>query len=393
MKSLVVAQVALPLVLLVGAGLTLRTLVNLQRVEIGFNARNLLLFDVDPKLIGYKEERLANLYKQMFERIEAVPGVQAVTFSRHPLLAKGYGDDKIYLPGARASAADGKIAPSGNVYLHQVRENFLEAMGIPLLAGRSLKAQDDERAPKVAVVNQTFARRFFPDENPVGKRFGFIADNADEIEIVGLAMDAKYTSQRAEIPPTAYLPWLQKLRSIGAMTFEVRTIGEPTAALAAIRQAVRDVDENLPLNNIRTQIEQADQTLMMERLFAKLLSLFGLLAQTLAAVGLYGSLSYQVSQRTHEIGVRMALGAQGGDVLRLVVRQGMRLALAGIALGLVGAFAVMRVLASLLYGVSAIDPLVFSSVALLLATVALVACLVPARRAMRVNPMIALRHE
>ena len=395
-KSLVVAQVALSLLLLVGAGLMLRTLINLQRVETGFNARNLLLFDVDPDLIGYKDARLANLYRQMFERVEAVPGVESVTFSRDALLAQGESDSDFYLEGATTPGADGKAKPTGNLFLHRVRENFLEAMEIPLLAGRSLKAQDDERAPKVAVVNREFARRFFAGDNPVGRRFGFDADRSNEIEIVGVAKDTKYASQRDEVKPTAYLPWSQALGSVGTMTFEVRTAGEPTSAVAAIREAVRGVDSNLPLSNVKTQIEQADETLAMERLFAKLLSLFGLLAQGLAAVGLYGVLAWSVAQRTREIGIRMALGASRSDVLKMVLRQGMTLTLVGVALGVASAYALTKYLASLtrmLYGVQPADPLTFVLIALLLTLVALLACYLPARRATRVDPMVALRYE
>src|SRR5205085_4181120 len=217
-KSLVVAQVALSLLLLVGAGLFLRTLINLERVETGFNERNLLLFTVEPNLIGYKNERVANLYQQMCERIEAVPGVRAVTFSRMPLLAEGESDRDLFLPGASASA-DSRVKPEGDTYVHQVRENFLATMEIPLLAGRNLTAQDDAHAPRVAVVNQTFVRRFFAGENPIGKRFGFDPDKPGEIEIVGIAKDAKYATQRDEVPPTAYLSWLQELRGMGTATF------------------------------------------------------------------------------------------------------------------------------------------------------------------------------
>jgi predicted permease len=394
-KSLVVAQVALSLLLMVGAGLFLRTLVNLQRVELGFDARNLLLFTVEPRLIGYKDERLANLYQQMFERIEAVPGVQAVTFSRDALLAGGESDRSLFLPGG-APVADGEVKPEGDVYIHQVRENFLGAMGIPLIAGRALAPQDDARAPKVAVVNQAFVRRFLHGENAIGRRFGFDPENTGELEIVGLAGDAKYVHQREEIPPTVYLPWAQELSSAGVMTFEVRTSGDPVSYVAAIRQAASEVDANLPLRDIKTQVEQADEQLAMERLFAKLLGLFGLLAQALAAVGLYGVLAWSVAQRTREIGIRVALGAGRGDVMRMVLRQGMTLTLVGVALGLVGAYALTKYFASLtrmLYGVGPNDPLTFGLTAAVLALVALLACYVPARRATKVDPIVALRYE
>lgn len=394
-RSLVVAQVAISLLLLIGAGLFVRTLVNLQRVEPGFNARNLLIFSVNPNFIGYKDERLTNLYKQMFDRLEAVPGVRSVTFSRMPLLSQGSSDRSLYLPSS-AVGADGTTKQSGNVYLHQVRENFLETMEIPLLLGRGLTTKDDARGPRVAVVNQAFAQKYFPNINPIGQRFGFDSQKTSEVEIVGLARDAKYTRQRDETPPTAYLPWQQELGAVGSVTFEVRTNGDPGSFIAGIRQAVREVDSNLPLNNIKTQIEQADEMLAMERLFAKLMSLFGLLAQQLASIGLYGVVAYSVSQRTHEIGIRMALGANRGSVLKLILKQGMLLTLIGVALGLGGAYVLTKYLESLttmLYGVKPTDPLTYGLAAVLLTMVALLASYIPARRATKVDPLVALRYE
>ena len=361
----------------------------------GFNQQNLLLFRIDPGLIGYKAERLATLYKDLSEQIESVPGVRAVTFSRVPLLSQSMSSRTVSLPGV-APPAEGERSPTDNIYVHTVRENFLEAMQIALLAGRSFTPHDDTPAPRVAIVNQTFATLCFPDENPIGKRFGFDPRKPAEVEIVGLARDAKYARQRDDIPPTIYVPWQQELRSLSSATFEVRTVGEPTVAVAAIRQAVSDVDGNLPIHDVKTQIEQSEQTLAQERLFAKLLTLFGLLAQQLAAIGLYGVMAYSVAQRTHEIGIRMALGANSGDVLKMILRQGMVLTLAGVALGVVGAYVLTKYLASLtsmLYGVRAADPLTFTVVAALLSLVALVACYIPARRATRVDPMVALRYE
>ena len=272
-------------------------------------------------------------------------------------------------------------------------------MEIPLLAGRTFNQQDDERAPKVVVVNQAFANKYFPNENPIGKRFTFNPKKPDEIEIVGLVKDAKYESQRDDIPPTTYLPWRQEARSMGNGTVELRTMRDPTALVAAVRQAMRDIDENLPLTNIQTQVERANETLQMERLFAKLVTLFGLLAQQLASIGLFGALAYAVSQRTHEIGIRMALGANRSDVLKMIMRQGMTLALLGIALGLVGAYVLTKYLESwmglskMLYGVKVSDPLTYGLIAGLLLVVALIACFIPAYRATKVDPMIALRCE
>jgi predicted permease len=392
-RSLVVAQVAMSLVLLIGAGLIIRTLHNLQNVDAGFNRHNLLLFRVDPNLLGYKGDRLVNLYKQMFERVEAVPGVRSVTFTRNALLSGGSSGRDVYLQGAAEASAGGQERGIGETWLHQVRENYLEAMEIPLLSGRSLSAQDDARAPRVAVVNQTFAARFFPGEDVVGKRFGFSPETTNQIEIIGVARDTKYASLREDIRPTLYLSWLQELAGVGAMTFEVRTSTEPAQLVGAIRQAVREVDTNLPISEVKTQAEQVEQSLRMERLFVRLLSFFGLLALLLAAIGLYGVMAYSVAQRTQEIGIRMALGAETKDVLKMVIKQGMILALVGVALGIGSAVGLTRLMKSLLFGVSATDPVTFAEIALLLIVVALLACFIPARRATKVDPMVALRHE
>jgi len=394
-RSLVVVQVSVSLLLLIGAGLLVRTLINLQDIDTGFNENNLLLFSVEPSLLGYKGDRLASLYQRMSERIEAVPGVTATTFSELPLLSFMSSNSSIFLPGAKAGP-DGRFVPSGEVYIQEVRENFLTTMQIPLLAGRSLSPGDGAGAPKVAVINQTFATRFFPNQNPIGKRFGFDHTKPEEFEIIGLAKDAKYTSQRDETPSTAYLCWLQDLPSVGAVTFEVRTTGDPNAAVTVIRHAVREVDSNLPLKDVKTQVEQASETLAMERLFAKLLTLFGLLAQQLAAIGLYGILAWSVSQRTQEIGIRMALGADRGEVLRMIMKQGLALIGVGVSLGLGGAYVLAKYLDSLttmLYGVEPRDLLTFVVAAVLLTFVALLACYFPARRATKVDPLEALRWE
>jgi predicted permease len=393
-RGLVVLQVALSLLLLVGAGLFLRTLLNLQRVDPGFNTRNLLLFSVEPALAGYKDEKLAQLYQRLSERLEAVPGARAVTFSRTRLLAGSTSSRNTYLQGPGGTVREG-----GSIKLHQARENFLEVMEIPLLAGRAFTRQDDERAARVVVVNQTFARKNFPNENPVGKRIGFSENNVDEVEIVGLVKDTKYANQRDDIPPMAYLPWRQELDAMTEATFDLRVTADPKAIIGAVRQAAHEVDANLPLTDFRTQIEQSDQMLTMERLFAKLLVLFGLLAQQLASIGLFGVMAYAVSQRTREIGIRLALGADRGDVLRMILRQGMALALLGVVLGLAGAYALTKYLESrmnlsqMLYGVRLSDPLIYGAIALSLLLVALVACCIPARRAMKVDPIVALRFE
>jgi predicted permease len=392
-KGLVVVQVSVSVLLLIGAGLLIRTLRNLQHVDIGFNAHNLLLFDVEPSMLGYKEDKLVNLYQQTFSRLEAVPGVKAVTFSRNALLSWSSNTSSVFLQ--HVVGPDGKPLDS-DAKVHTVRENFLSTMEIPLLVGRDLAEQDDVRAQRVAIVNQAFAKTHFPNESPIGKCFGFDPEKPCEIQIVGMARDAKYTSQRDEVEPTVYQSWRQSLGRVSRVVFEVRTAGDPTSLVGPIREAMREVDSNLPLSNIRTQVQQADQTLAMERVFAKLLALFGLIAQQLAAIGLYGVMAYAVSQRTQEIGIRMALGADRRKVLLMIVRQGMTLTLIGIAMGLGAAYVLTKYLETLtgmLFGVEARDPWTFLAIAVLLSAVALVACLVPARRATKVDPLTALRYE
>jgi len=394
-KALVVVQVSVSVLLLIGAGLLIRSVRNLQHVDVGFNTQNLLLFSVEPGLQGYREARLVELYQKLFSRLEAVPGVESVTASRVPLLSFAASTSSVFFPGA-ALDSDGTPTSAGDTKLLTVRENFLDTMQIPLLVGRSLGAQDDARAPKVAVVNQMFAQKYFPNDNVIGKRFSLDPTKPGEIEIVGLAKDAKYTSQRDQIEPTAYTPWQQSLRSMRGSTIELRTQGDPANYVTAVREAVREVDSNLPVNDVQTQVDQANETLAMERLFAKLLSLFGVLAQLLAAVGLYGLMAYSVSQRTHEIGVRMALGATRGTVMKMVLQQGMLLTVIGVVVGLGGAYALTGYLESLttmLFGVEPRDPMTFVVIAVVLGLIALVACLVPARRATKVDPVVALRYE
>jgi len=400
-RGLVVVQVALSLLLLVGAGLFVRTLLNLQRVDPGFNTNNLLLFDVTPGANGYKDERLIQVYERIAERLEALPGASKVTFANTAFLADSTNSRGFYLRSALSAAPDanGRIKTTGNSNIVYGRENFLEAIEIPLLAGRSFNRRDDEKAPRVAVVNQTFANKYFSGENPVGKRFAFDAKKPDEYEIVGLAKDAKYATLREEIRPTMYLPYRYQLSWIPGANFQIRTTNDPNSAIAAVRQAVREVDENLPLSNLKTQVEQAGETLRMEKLFAKLVTLFGLLAQQLASIGLFGVLAYAVSQRTHEIGIRMALGASQTDVMKMIVKQGMALAVIGVLLGLGGAYVLTKYLESwmqlskMLYGIKPTDPLTYGVMAVLLMIVALIACYIPARRATKVDPMIALRCE
>jgi predicted permease len=402
-KGLIVGQVALSLMLLVGAGLFIRTLFNLQRVDLGFNQENLLLFRLQPEQGGYKDERLLQFYQRLSERLDNLPGARAATFGRVPLIAQDNWFNDILLPGEIE-----KTAAEHNTARQMVRENYFGTMEIPFLRGRGFTAQDDQRATQVAIVNLTFGRKFFPNEDVLGKRVTIVrASGQREVEIVGVVADTKYETQRQEIQPLIYTPWRQEGAVIGEMHFALRTTGEPTALAATVRQIVRELDGNLPVTEVTTQTARSQATLGQERLYARLLSFFGGLALLLAAIGLSGVLAYSVAQRTNEIGIRMALGAQARDVLQLVIGQGMKLVLLGLACGGLGGYALKRLLASQyfasgawqrqmaeqLYGVEATDPMTLAVIASLLTLVALIACWLPARKAAQVDPLDALRHD
>jgi predicted permease len=393
-KALIVAQVAMSLLLLISAGLFIRTLRNLHHVEAGFDPVNVALFRVDPRLSGYKGEQIGALYERMTERIGTVAGVRGVTFSRHALLAGSWADSILTIPGRPESSGE-----DNGVHRLMVGPNFFGAMGIPLLRGRSVTGHEDASSGKVAVINKTLAQRFFPGEDPVGQRFIFgrlldpkaAPDPGRVIEIVGVVGDVKYRSLRQPVPPTVYEPAAQS--GIGQMAFEVRTEGDPGRVIPGIRAAVREVDSKLPLFELTTQADLAEESLARERLFARLTGAFGLMAAVLASIGLYGVMAYSVTRRTQEFGVRVALGAQRGNILGMVMREALVLAGLGVLIGLGAALSVTRLVASLLYGLSANDPATIACATLLMITVSALASWLPARRATRVNPIEALRYE
>ena len=400
-KGLIIVQVALSLLLLVGAGLFIRTLYNLQRVNLGFNQENLLLFKLQPQQVGYKDERLIQFYQQLFARLDQLPGTRSVTFAKVPLIADDNFLNSVLLPGEEAMTA-GRHPTNRQV----ARENYFATMEIPLLRGRIFTTQDDEHAPNAAIVNQTFAREYFPNDDVLGKRVT-LRGYKRELEIIGVVGDTKYMSQREKLQPLLYTSWQQEGDEIGSMSYALRTTGEPTALADAVRQVVRELDRNLPVTEVTTQTARAQTTLGPERLSARLLIFFGVLALVLAAIGLSGVLAYSVAQRTNEIGIRMALGAQASNVLRLVIWQGIKLVLVGLAVGALSGYALTRLLASQyfassdwrrqmaeqLYEVKATDPWTFGAIASLLLLVALIACWLPARRAAQVDPLEALRYE
>jgi len=286
---------------------------------------------------------------------------------------------------------EGSLIGRQSAKLRFINLDYFRTMSIPLLQGRDFTPRDDADAPSYVIVNETFVRRFLPDENPLGRHLSLGWGGDKSKEIVGVVRDVKHESLSAERQPEMYVPQVQF--PINAMTVIVRTEGDPLGLVAAARHEVRMLDRDLPLNDIRTLDEYIHSSVTPQRFITLLLTIFAAIALTLTAVGLYGVMAYSVTQRTHEIGIRMALGAQTGDVLKMVVKQGMLLTLVGIGIGLIGAVVLTRVIASLLYGVSATDPVTFVGVAALLTVVALFACYIPARRATKVDPMIALRYE
>jgi predicted permease len=419
--ALVVLQVALSIVVLVGAGLLVRTLLNLQAINPGFDTQNLLLFGINPTMAGYKDEQMIDLYGELQQRFAALPRVVSAAYSDEPLLAGGYSAEEVHLDGA---------APKRNesTDVLTVGPGFFSAMRIPVLAGRPFNSADfasteaahaivkaageapagsaahsapphaKSPAPPVApvpvMINATFARRFFPKHNPIGMHMGNAESDDPRVgiqpgyRIVGITGDTKYRDLKREIRPTIYTPLVDS-----HAYFALRATGDPTALVNAVRKIIASTDSRLPIFDVRTQTEQIARTHFRERLLSRLSSFFAVLATALACIGLYGLLSYEVAMRTRELGIRMALGAQRLHLMKLVVRHGILLSLGGVVLGMAGAFAVTRFMAKMLYSVQPDDPGTFVAVSALLLLVALIACGVPALRAVRVDPLVAIRSE
>jgi predicted permease len=389
-EGLVIPQIALSLVLTVGAGLLVRTLENLKNSYPGFREQNVLLFSVRPGMIGYTDAQVVELYERLLEQIKPTPTVSLVTFSAFSPLAGWSG-----LTDARVEGYTPRQGEYPAISVNFVGPRYFRTMGTTVLLGRDIAEEDRAGTPKVAVINETMAQHFFGDRNPIGRRFSIPGWKADtsQMEIVGVVENAKFTNLRDQVPPAAYIPFFQSPDSFLAATFEVRTSTNPTALAASIHEMIQQADSRLPLFGVKTLSEQIDETLVQERMVALLSSLFGMVALFLACVGLYGVMSILVVQRTHEIGIRMALGAERFRVLRLVLGRGMAIALIGVVAGMVGAVAITRFMATLLFGVKPTDVETMLFASLVLIGVALAACYVPARRAMRVDPMVALRYE
>ena len=397
-KSLVVMQVALSLSLLISAGLFVRSLGKLYALDSGFKRENVLLVSTNARMIGYQGKQIAALHQRLLERFKTIPGVLSASLGGG-LLSEGgpLNLGALHIHG-RPAASNENPYPSpdkGGARKHEfvsgVGPEYFETVGMPILRGRSFTARDidQESGQQVKIVSEAFARHYFGEEDPIGQRFGFSAEKSDEFEIVGVVKDAKYGSLREPTRPAFYAPTFGQ----GATTFQLRTAADPTRIIAAVRQAALEIDANLPLYNIKTLATQVDESLAQERLISTLSSFFGLLSLLLAGIGLYGILAYAVSQRTREIGIRIALGAHPGAVLRMVLRQGLILTLLGVGFGLAASLGATRLLESQLFDITPTDPVTFVVTPILLLTVALLACLLPARRATNVDPLIAIRQE
>jgi predicted permease len=399
-KGLVVAQVTVSILLLVGAGLFIRSLRNLRLLDLGLNTDNLIAFNVAPTLSGYTPVRTKNFNKQLLERVAAVPGVTSMAFAQIGLLEGNEWDSSMSVEGYQP-----KPGENMNPYCNAVSPGYFRTMGIPLAAGRDFDDRDVryetvEPKPntppsyKVAIVNESYAKHYFGDRSPIGRHIGFGINPGTKtpIEIIGVVKDAKYTGVRDDIPRQVFFAFMEN-DFAGSAVMYVRTASRPDAAFASIRETMRRLDPNIPMYNARTMEAQLDQSLLNDRLVATLSTAFGVLATLLAVVGLYGVMAFTVARRTREIGVRMALGAVHTDVIWLVMREVFVLVGSGLALGLLAAAVATRAIASQLYGVTAGDPGTMIAAATLLLAVALIAGYVPARRATRVNPVLALRYE
>ena len=385
----VVLEVAFALMLLIGAGLMIKSFVRLEQVNPGFDPENILALQISLPASKYKEDaQQIGFYQQALERVRNLPEVSDASITL-TLPSQGPAWTSDFTIEGRPPEEYGK-----EVRHNVVGSDYFSAMRVPLSRGRVFNDYDDKDRPAVVVINEAMAREFFASEDPLGKRLKFskpeVADN-DWFAIVGVVKDEKLEGLATEVRPEVYQPFLQSANNAASLV--VRTAGDPHTLIGAVRSKIWELDKDIPLFDIKSMKEVLYQSIARERFTVLLLTIFAGVALILSAVGIYGVMSYAVTERTHEIGIRMALGAHTGEVLKLVVRQGIKLALAGVGVGLAGSFALTRLMSQLLFGVSATDPLTFIVLSVLLTGVALVACFVPARRATKVDPMVALRYE
>lgn len=388
--ALVIFQIALSLMVLAAAGLCVRSLRRLQQVDPGFEPAKAVVATIDLGLNNYDETKAQSFFRELLDRVRSLPGVEAAALAKMTPLD----GSRIGMSIDRIEGYEPPLGEGASARLNMISGDFFRASGIRLLAGRDFGAGDAAGAAKTVIVNESFARRFWPGQNALGKRLyqKMSRDQPEEAwEVVGVVASTAMQDLMAPRSPTMYRPWLQWPDK--SLTLTIRTGINTAAAISALRATVKSLDANVPLFQVRTLEEQRDGSISLQRLAATALTGFGLLALLLASLGIYGVLAYAINQRTREIGIRMALGAQFCDVITMVVAHGFRMALLGIALGLMGALSAARLLRSFLYEVHPLDPVTFGAVAALLISAALLACYVPARRAAKVDPMQALRHE
>jgi predicted permease len=389
-KILVAAQVALSLTLLVGAGLFVRTLQNLKNQDFGFNRTNVLLIDYDARLAGYKSEQVGGLHERIVQRLEALPGVRAAALSNGPPITDGSWGAPISVEGYPA-APDDDLSTS----IKRVTSHYFDTVGIPVLQGRAIGAQDGPNSPKVVVVNQTLAKHFFPDGNAIGHRFSISEpDVRGPWEIVGVVRDTKYNDPRETPQRMIYLP-LEQMTGDNhfAYSMQIRADGDPAKIANDVRAALAEVDPALPLLEVKTISEHIDLFMENERLISQLASFFSLLALSLACVGLYGVMTYSVVQRTNEIGVRIALGARPRGILWMVLRESILLLGVGVVIGIPATLAATRAVKSQLFGLSPFDASTIAVATCAIAAVVLASAYLPAMRATKVDPIVALRSE
>ncbi|HEY6271764.1 MAG TPA: FtsX-like permease family protein, partial [Terriglobales bacterium] len=385
-RILVVAESALAVVLLVSAGLLLKSFLRLTEADEGFDPTRVVTLNLSLPAARYSNPAERNRFvERMLEGVSALPGVRSASAVTRLPLGGGESRRGIEIEGRPARPGD-----NPGVLYSVASPGYFGTLGIPLLRGRDFTSRDDAGAPGVFIINQAMARAYWPGTDPVGKRMRF-DDATPWSEVVGVAGDTRQQDLAEPAPPMFYAPYAQD--SWPSLTVAIRAAGDPGALENEAERAIQAVDKDQAVYDVRTMSEVIENSVSPRRFYVLLLGIFAALALGLAAIGIYGVMAYSFAQRTHEIGIRLAVGAQHGDVLRLVLGEGARLALGGLAIGLVGALGLTRLLSSLLFGVSASDPLTYASVAVVLVLVALIACYVPARRALRVDPMVALRYE